>query len=109
MSKFIHLPIASSYNGEHFTGYDEAEHKRLDFAIPIDKIREIKDKSITGSLINLEPNAKERTYRGECLTEIIMENGQHYVVNVRTADIVNKINEIEGVEKKENKKILEKI
>ena len=106
MSRFIYLPIASSYNAEYFTGYDEIEHKRLDFAIPIDKIRDIKDKSITGSLINIEPNQKERTYRGGCLTEITMMNGDRYIVNVRAADIVNKINEIEGVEKKENKKII---
>ena len=106
MSKFIYLPIASSYNAEYFTGYDEVEHKPLSFAIPIDKIREIKDKSITGSLINLEPNAKERTYRGGCLTEITMMNGDRYIVNVRTNVIANKINEIEGVEKKENKKII---
>lgn len=106
MSKFIFLPVLSSYNGEHFTGYDEVEHKRLDLAFPIDRIREIKDKSITGSLMNTEPNAKERTYRGGCITEITMMSGDRYIVNVRAADIVNKINEIEGVEKKENKKII---
>ena len=106
MSKFIFLPVLSSYNGEHFTGYDEVEHKRLDLAFPIDKIREIKDISVTGSLINLEPNAKKRTYRGGCLTEIIMESGKRYLTNVRTADIVNKINELEGVEKKEKENII---
>ena len=106
MSKFIFLPAANSYNGEYFTGYDEVEHKTLDLAFPIDKIREIKDISVTGSLINLEPNAKERTYRGGCLTEIIMESGNRYVTRVRAADIVNKINEIEGVVKKEKRNII---
>lgn len=106
MSKFIHLPIASSYNAEYFTGYDEVEHKSLDFAIPIDKIREIRDKSITGSLMNIEPNQKERTYYGSTLTEITMNDGIKYFVNVRTIDIVNKINELEGVEKKESENII---
>ena len=106
MSKFIYLPIASSYNGEYFTGYDEVEHKRLSFAIPIDKIREIKDVSITGSLMNIKPNQTERVYHGGTLTKIIMNDGTVHTVNVRTDVIVNKINEIEGVEKKENKKII---
>jgi hypothetical protein len=35
-----------------------------------------------------------------------MMSGDRYIVNVRAADIVNKINEIEGVEKKESKKII---
>ena len=96
MSKFIYLPIASSYNAEYFTGYDEVEHKPLSFAIPIDKIREIKDISTAESLIK----GKEQTYCDECLTEIIMESGDHYVVNVRATAIVDKINELEGVEKK---------
>lgn len=86
MSRYIFLPVLSSSNkeyGKYFAGNDEAEHKKLDLAFPIDKIREIKDISAS-----------------ECLTEIIMESGDHYVVNVRAAAIVDKINELEGVEKK---------
>ena len=87
MSEYIFLPVLSSSNKEYekyFTENDEDEHKKLDLAFPIDKIREIKDISTAG----------------ECLTEIIMESGDHYVVNVRTAAIVDKINELKGVEKK---------
>ena len=98
MSEYIFFPVISSYNGEYFTRYDEAEHKNENLAFPIDKIREIKD--------ILEPNAKERTYCDGCLTEIIMESGRHYVTHVKSTDIKDKINELEGVEKKENKKII---
>ena len=92
MSRYIFLPVLSSSNkeyGKYFAGNDSVEHKKLDLAFPIDKIREIKDIS-----------AKEQTYCDECLTEIIMESGDHYVVNVQATAIVDKINELEGVEKK---------
>lgn len=104
MSKFINLPYAGSYNGDYFTGYDEVEHKRIDFAIPIDKIREIKDRSKSGSLINCDDGLKERTYKDGCLTEITMIDGTRYIVTVRTTEIVKKINELEGSNEKENDK-----
>lgn len=86
MSRYIFLPVLSSSNkeyGKFFAENDGIEHKKLDLAFPIDKIREIKDISTT-----------------ESLTEIIMESEDHYVVNVQAAAIVDKINELEGVEKK---------
>ena len=102
MSEYIFLPVLSSSNkeyGKYFAENDGIEHKKLDLAFPIDKIREIKDISTAESLIK----GKEQTYCDECLTEIIMESGDHYVVNVRATAIVDKINELEGVEKKKIK------
>ena len=101
MKKFIILPVENTYNGNRFIAYDE-DGFLMEMAIPIDEIKEIKDRSETQKLINPTNDCLEKTYEGRTITEIKMKDGTVYSTSTRTSVLVKMIHEAQKTKEKEN-------